>query len=276
MQLNTPRGRLLLAFNATLVLALGYICYRIATNHAAHHEYVERVRIEEERCAAEKAQAERTIHMTDSLLSDLVPRINAFTADRFEYEKTTSDDLGRFRPKGSDPGENPRRSYLRAAVDDYGRTQLIATYCGPRSFCVQQLRLRTADGAVVTTASIAPNDGANYLYEITGTHYQAVTFMHADRVAEAMTQNAAAQAYMNTDNDALAFIAMHATNATLRCLMLDAAGHEQPLAVSRSEWQQMADVHQLGLMLRESIRLQQEHNTASLQLEHINNKQITH
>lgn len=273
MQFNTPKARLLLLLDLLLLCAGGYIVWRIVGNHTAHRAHVERLHEEEQRLAADRAQAQRTVHITDSLLHDLTPRINALTAGSFDYEKGEADDLGRFRPKGSDPGENPQRSYLRALVDDYGRTQLIATYCGPRSFCVVQLRLRTADGAVATTTSVAPNDGANYLYDITGTHYQAVTFMHADRIAEAMTTNAAAQAYMNTDGDALAFIAAHATDATLRCTMLDAEGRERPLAVSPGEWQQMAATYELGVMLRESVRLQQENHTASLQLEYLDHKQ---
>lgn len=211
----------------------------------------------------------QTLHVTDSLLQAIAGQINTATTQGFEYEKTEYDDLGRFRPKGMDPGDNVQRTYLRCAVDDYGRTQLICTYCGSKKFVVEQLRLSASDGTSILTRSIAPNDGSNYSYDIDGVHYQTVTFAFAGRITEGMTQDSTVLANADTDNGALAYIAQHVDDAKLSCQMLTAEGKEQAVPLSAQQRQQMAATYELGMLLRESIRLQQENKTASLKVEYL-------
>lgn len=224
---------------------------------------------QEQKYRDQLATEQRTLQATDSLLAVLVPQINTATDKGFEYEKTEYDDLGRFRPKGSDPGQNVQRTYLRCAVDDYGRTQLIATYCGSKSFVVHQLQFSASDGSTISTSTIEPNDGTNYSYDIDGTHYQSVTFTFAGKVAEGMTQNAAAQQQANTDNGALAFLAEHADDAKLSCQYISTQGKQQRVPLSATDRQGFAATYELGLLLRESIRLQQENKTASLKIQYL-------
>ena len=219
------------------------------------------------------ATERNTLHVTDSLLSALIPRINeATTKQGFEYERNECDDLGRFRPKGMDPGQNVQRTYLRSAVDDYGRTQLIAQYCGPRSFVVEQLRLEASDGTSVTTLCITPNDGSNYSYDIDGIHYQAVTFAYAGRIIEGMTQDHTVLTTADTDGGALAFIAQHADDERLVCHLISAQGREQRLTIPARERRSLAATYELGVLLRESLRLQQENKTASLKISYLEQK----
>lgn len=218
------------------------------------------------------ATEQRTLHVTDSLIAALLPAINEVTAKQFEYEKTEYDDLGRYRPKGTDPGDNVQRTYLHSAVDEYGRTQLIATYCGPKRFCVEQLSIKASDGTGVFTQVIKPNDGSNYQYDIDGVHYQSVTFAYAGRIAEAMTTDSAALARADTDNGALAFIAQNADDNGLKCWMVASDGKQQSLPISALDRQNMAATYELGVMLRESIRLQQENKTAALKIEYLQTK----
>ena len=215
------------------------------------------------------ASEQRTVHVTDSLIQAIVPQINTATSIGFEYEKTEYDDLGRFRPEGTDPGLHPEQTYLRSAVDDYGRTQLILTYCGAKSFVVTQLRLTSSDGMSVTTRSISPNDGSNYSYDIQGVHYQSITFAYAGDVTAGMTQDSTALANADTDNGALAFIHQHANDNRLSCHLVAANGREQQLSLTAKERQQMASTYELGLLLRESIRLQQENKTAALKVQYL-------
>lgn len=215
------------------------------------------------------ATEQRTLHVTDSLIAALIPQINTATSKGFEYEKTEYDDLGRFRPKGSDPGQNVQRTYLRCAVDDYGRTQLIANYCGDASFVVHQLHFTATDGSTFNTATIEPNDGSNYSYDIDGTHYQAVTFVFAGKVTEGMTQNAAAQQSANTDNGALAYLASHADDRNLSCHYISTRGKQIKVALSAKDRASFAATYELGLLLRESVRLQQENKTASLKIQYL-------
>lgn len=219
------------------------------------------------------ATERQTLHVTDSLIAALVPKVNEATAKNgFEYEKTEYDDLGRFKPNGMDPGENVQRTYLRSAVDDYGRTQLIATYCGARSFIVHQLRVQSSDGTSVTTSSIAPNDGSNYSYDIDGTHYQSVTFAYTGRITEGMSQDSTVIAHADTDGGALGFIAQHNDDAKLCGFLIDANGKEQRITINEKERKALTATYELGIMLRESIRLQQENKTASLKIEYLEQK----
>lgn len=218
------------------------------------------------------ANERQTVHITDSLLQVIIPQINAVTTQNFDYEKTEYDDLGHYRPKGSDPGDNVQRTYLRSAVDEYGRTQLIVTYCGSKQFCVVQLRVSAADGTSSHTRSIAPNDGSNYSYDIDGTHYQSVTFAYGGNITQGMTQDSTVLANADTDNGALAFIAAHADDDKLQCVMLSADGREQRLPVSVPERKQLQASYELGVMLRELTRLNQENRTAALKVEYLQTK----
>lgn len=211
----------------------------------------------------------RTQLITDSLIQLVVPRINQVTTTDFDYEKTEYDDLGRFHPKGMDPGDNVERTYLRCAVDDYGRTQLIATYCGPKSFVVNQLRIQSSDGTSVTTHAVEPNDGSNYSYEIDGVHYQTVTFMYAGRITEGMTQDSTVLANADSDAGALGFVAQHVDDSRLTCYLLSANGKEQQVKLSEKDRLGMTATYELGVLLRESVRLQQENKTAGLKIQYL-------
>jgi len=211
----------------------------------------------------------RTLHATDSLISVLIPQINTATQKGFEYEKNEYDELGRFRPKGMDPSENVMRTYLRCAVDDYGRTQLIATYCGNKSFVVESLRISAGDGTSITTARIAPNDGSNYSYDIDGMHYQSVTFSFAGRITEGMTQDSTLLAKADTDAGALGFIAQHTNDNKLVCYLISQNGKELKLNLTEQERKSMAATYELGILLRESVRLQQENKTAGLKIQYL-------
>lgn len=207
--------------------------------------------------------------MTDSLIQLVVPRINEVTTADFEYEKTEYDDLGRFRPKGMDPGDNVERTYLRCAVDDYGRTQLIATYCGPKSFVVHQLRFASSDGTSISTHTIEPNDGSNYSYDIDGTHYQTVTFVYAGHITEGMTQDSTILANADTDGGALSYVAQHLDDNKLKCFLVSQQGKEQPVSLSTKDREGMTATYELGILLRESVRLQQENKTAGLKIQYL-------
>lgn len=211
----------------------------------------------------------RTLVMTDSLIQLVVPRINEVTKSDFDYEKSEYDDLGRFRPKGMDPGDNVQRTYLRCAVDDYGRTQLIVTYCGKESFVVQQLRFESSDGSTLSTKVIEPNDGSNYSYNIDGTHYQSVTFAYGGRITEGMTQDSTVLANADTDNGALDYVAQHLTDSKLKCYLIASNGKEQMLSISEKERVGMTATYELGILLRESVRLQQENKTSSLKIQYL-------
>lgn len=211
----------------------------------------------------------RTQLITDSLIQLVVPRINEVTTTDFDYEKTEYDDLGRFKPKGMDPGDNVQRTYLRCAVDDYGRTQLIATYCGPKSFVLHQLRLEASDGTSISTREVEPNDGSNYSYDIDGTHYQTVTFSYAGRITEGMTQDSTVLANADTDGGALAFIAEHLDDQKLQCYLIPQTGKEQKLVLGQKDREGMTATYELGILLRESIRLQQENKTSGLKIQYL-------
>lgn len=211
----------------------------------------------------------QTLKATDSLLTALVPSINSAKEKGFEYEKTQYDDLGHFRPKGMDPSKNLYKTYLRCAVDDYGRTQLIATYCGAKSFVVHQLKIVSGDGSEVLTKAIEPNDGTNYSYNIQGTHYQAVTFTYAGKVTEGMTQDSTILANADTDNGALAFIAQHADDTKLSASFISTTGKELKVNIPTASRTAMAATYELGVLLRENIRLQQENKTAGLKIQYL-------
>ncbi|MBR5070225.1 MAG: hypothetical protein IKX25_12585 [Bacteroidales bacterium] len=215
-------------------------------------------------------QTERqTLKATDSIMASLMPEINTAKGKGFEYEKTQYDDLGRFRPIGMDPSENLNKSYLRCAVDDYGRTQLIATYCGPKTFVVHQVRINASDGTEITTKTIEPNDGTNYSYDIGGTHYQAVTFTFAGKITEGMTKDSTVLANADTDNGALGFIAQHVDDKNLKANYISTDGKEQMVNIGPKTRARMAATYELGVLLREFTRLQQENKTAGLKIQYL-------
>jgi len=211
----------------------------------------------------------QTLKATDSIMAALVPEINTAKGKGFEYEKTKYDDLGRFRPVGMDPSKNLYKTYLRCAVDDYGRTQLIATYYGSKSFVVHQLRLVAGDGTQITTKAIEPNDGTNYSYDINGAHYQAVTFTYAGKVTEGMTQDSLVLANADTDNGALGFIAQHIDDNKLAAYFISTGGKEMKVSIPTNARKGMAATYELGVLLRENTRLQQENKTAGLKIQYL-------
>lgn len=218
----------------------------------------------------EQLRTERqTQHVTDSLMQTLIPEINTAKSKGFEYEKTQYDDLGRFRPVGTDPSKNLGMNYIRSAVDDYGRTQLIAQYCGSKSFVVVQMRVQAGDGTSVTTKAIAPNGGTNYQYNLRGQNYQAVTFMHADRVQEGMSQDSLVIANSNSDNGALAFVAQHIDDTKLDAFLISDQGKEIPVHINKKTREGLAATYELGVVLREFTRLQQENKTAGLKIQYL-------
>lgn len=230
----------------------------------------EELRAEQIQRYKDQLQEERRTHLiTDSLIQLVVPRINEVTKSEFEYEKTEYDDLGRFRPKGMDPGDNVQKTYIRCAVDDYGRTQLIATYCGPKSFVVHQLRFLAGDGTSLSTAIVEPNDGSNYSYDIDGVHYQSVTFMYAGRITEGMTQDSTVLANANTDAGTLGFVAQHVDDRQLQCYLVAQNGKEQRVNISEKDRLGMTATYELGILLRESVRLQQENKTSGLKIQYL-------
>ena len=215
-------------------------------------------------------QTERqTLKATDSLMMALIPQINTAKSKGFEYEKTQYDDLGRFRPEGMDPSQNLNKSYVRCAVDEYGRTQLIATYCGPKNFVVHQIRINASDGTEITTKAIEPNDGTNYSYDIGGTHYQAVTFTYAGKVTEGMSNDSIVLANADTDNGALGFIAQHVDDKNLKANYISIDGKELMVNIGPKTRARIAATYELGILLRENTRLQQENKTAGLKIQYL-------
>lgn len=222
-----------------------------------------------EKFRAQLQTEHQTLKATDSLMTALIPEINTAKSKGFVYEKTQFDDLGRFRPEGMDPSENLNKSYLRCAVDDYGRTQLIATYCGPKSFVVHQIRINASDGTEITTKVIEPNDGSNYSYDINGIHYQAVTFTFAGKIPEGMTKDSTVLANADTDNGALGFIAQHIDDRNLKANYISTDGKEEIVNIGPKTRARMAATYELGILLRENTRLQQENKTAGLKIQYL-------
>lgn len=189
------------------------------------------------------ANEKRTAYVTDSLLQVLLPQINEKSSALFDFEKTEYDDLGHFTPKGMDPGVNVERTYLHSSVDEYGKTQLIATRCGGKSFAFTKICVKSSDGTMVETNEVPLNADNNYQYDIDDKHYQSVTFVNSD---------------------VLAFIAAHAEDKGLSYIMIDSNNKEQSGGrIAPKERQGMAATYELGVMLAESIRLQQENKTAA-------------
>lgn len=203
---------------------------------------------------------QNTLHVTDSLIQTIIPRINEVTAKSFDYEKSEYDDLGHFVPKGMSTDENVQRTYIRCAVDEYGQTQLISTYCGAK-LGHTQLRITAGDGSSVTTSAIPYNDGSNYQYEIDGTHYETVTFVSGRKTGSD-------QVNADTDGGAFSFIALHSDDQKLYATLLGGK-KEVRVNISSSERKGLVACYELGVLLRDKLRLEQENKTAAGKIQYL-------
>jgi hypothetical protein len=160
----------------------------------------------------------------------------------FTYQKTEYDDLGRYIYTGSEAEKN-LRSYLHAAVDDYGNTQLISSYRGNKSLNHTSVRITATDGTSCTTQPIAYDDAANYHYDIQGARYETVTYTDA------------------LDGGVLGFIALH----TDQPLTLTYLGGTTPLNVTLTptDRQALQATYQLADLLKNRLRLMQEQQVAT-------------
>lgn len=196
---------------------------------------------------------QRTLHETEVQLVAFNTQIDSVLNAQFEYVKSEYDTEARFVPKGTDAGDVIGRSYIHAAVTERGVTQLMSTYAGPAALGHTGLRLETADGASVATQDIPYNDGSNYQYKILETHYETVTYEG------------------EKDGGALAFVALHADDRRLKAT-LTGGKRDLPVAISDQERTALAASYELGIMLRERLRLQHEHRTAELKVQWLEEK----
>jgi hypothetical protein len=185
--------------------------------------------------------AQRTRAYADSMLLVVGQAIDSLAAD-FDYVKTEYDDFGRYLPKGTG-AEHNLRSYLHAAVDDYGKTQLIASYRGAGKLGFTTVRLSAADGTACTTAALPYDDANNYHYQIQGTHYETLTFSPL------------------TDGGVLGYAALHARES----LTLTYLGGTSPLnvALSASDLQALQRTYQMADLLQNRLRIMQELTVAA-------------
>ncbi len=206
------------------------------------------------------ATEQNTLRVTDSLIQAIIPRINEVTATAFDYVKSEYDDLGRFVPKGMDTGDNVQRNYIHCAVDEYGQTQLISTYCGSKLEHTQ-LRITAGDGTSATTEAIPYNDGSNYRYDIDGTHYESVTYVLGRKTGSDKVN-------ADTDGGAFSFIATHADDTKLYGTLL--GGKKEVLvSISAKERAGLVACYELGVLLRDKLRLEQENKTAAGKIQYL-------
>lgn len=203
---------------------------------------------------------QNTLHVTDSLIQAIIPRINEVTSTSFDYVKSEYDDLGRFVPKGMSTDENVQRTYIHSAVDEYGQTQLISTYCGSRLEHTQ-LRITAGDGTSATTDVISYNDGSNYRYDIDGVHYESVTYVVGRKTGSD-------QVNKDTDGGVFSFIAMHADDAKLYGTLLGGK-KEVRVNISTTERAALAASFELGVLMRDKLRLEQENKTAAGKIQYL-------
>lgn len=216
---------------------------------AQNQKYVDQLAVEQ-----------KTLHVTDSLIQTIIPRINEVTTKSFDYEKSEYDDLGHFVPKGMSTDENVQRTYIRCAVDEYGQTQLISTYCGSE-LGHTQLRITAGDGSSVSTSIIPYNDGSNYKYAIDGIHYETVTFV-------AGRKTGSDQVNADTDGGAFSFIAMHADDQKLFATLLGGK-KEVRVNITNAERNGLVSCYELGVLLRDKLRLEQENKTAAGKIQYL-------
>jgi len=203
---------------------------------------------------------QNTLHVTDSLIQAIIPRINEVTSQSFDYLKTEYDDLGRFIPKGMSTDDNVQRTYIHCAVDEYGQAQLISTYCGSK-LEHNQLRIVSGDGTSATTSIIPYNDGSNYRYNIDGTQYESVTYILGRKTGSD-------QVNADTDGGVFSFIAMHADDKKLYGILLGGK-KEVRVTISNKERAGLAASFELGVLLRDKLRLEQENKTAAGKIQYL-------
>ena len=109
-------------------------------------------------------------------------------------------------------------------------------------------------------------------YAIDGVHYQSVTFSFAGKVTEGMTQDSTVLANADSDHGALAFMAQHVDDAQLTGYLIPKFGKETKVTLTADERRAFASTYELGQLLRENTRLQQEHKTASLKCQYLEQK----
>lgn len=196
---------------------------------------------------------ENTLVETDSLITAILPKINETTQKYFNFEKTEYEELGHFIFKGSETEKNVQRSYIHAAVDEYGVSQLISTYSGGSDINHTAVRIVSSDGSSVTTVSIPYNDGSNYKYTIDGTHYESVTYQG------------------EKDNGALAFIASHSADKSLKAILIGKK-KEISVAISQNERDALTASYELSLVLAEQLRLTQQNKVAAGKIKYLKEK----
>ena len=196
---------------------------------------------------------ENTLAETEKLIEEIMPKINDTTEKYFIFEKSEYDELGRFIFKGTEVEKNVQRSYIHAAVDEYGVTQLISTFSGQSNINHTALRIIASDGSSITTSSIPYNDGSNYRYKIDGTKYESVTYKG------------------EKDNGALAFIASHSEDKGLKAVLIGDQ-KEVNVAISKNEREALAASYELGRILAEQLRYTQQNKVAAGKIQYLKEK----
>lgn len=190
---------------------------------------------------------------TSKLLEETMVKINEVTQKFFVFEKSEYDELGRYIYKGTEVESNVQRSYIHAAVNEYGITQLISTYSGSKDINHTALKLVATDGESVTTTSIPYNDGSNYKYVIDGTHYESVTYQG------------------EKDNGALSFAATHVEDKGLKAVLI---GEKKvvPVSISAKEREALAASYELGVILAAQLSYSQQNKVAQGKIEFFEQK----
>ena len=195
---------------------------------------------------------ESIFRTTDSLIAVASAKIDSVASVWFIYEKTEYDELGRFIAKSTDAARSGFRTYIHADVDEYGRAQLMSSYCGSSELNHTALRLTLPSGESVTTGEIPYSDGANYRYKVNETCCEVVTY--AD----------------GKDGGALAFAALH-NGETIKATLLGGK-KEIPVTVSSQDLRALAATYELSVLLKDRLRLTQERKTAQLMVEKLQMK----
>lgn len=180
---------------------------------------------------------------TAKLLEETSTKINEITQKYFTFEKSEYDELGRYIYNGTEVEKNVQRSYIHAAVDEYGVTQLISTYSGGKDINHTALRIIASNGESILTETIPYNDGSNYKYVIDGTHYESVTYKG------------------EKDNGALAFVASHADDKGLKAVLIG-ENKEFPVTISAKEREALAISFELGVILSAQLQYSQQNKVA--------------
>lgn len=196
---------------------------------------------------------ENTLSETDALINEIIPKINETTEKYFVFEKSEYDELGRFIFKGTEIENNVQRSYIHAAVNEYGVTQLISTFSGGSDINHTALKIVSSDGSSVLTSTIPYNDGSNYKYVIDGTHYESVTYQG------------------EKDNGALAFIAAHADDKGLSAVLIGEK-KEVKVSISQKEREALAASYELGRVLSEQLLYTQQNKVAAGKIQFLKEK----